>query len=101
MGVGTMVFLGCPFRMLQRIGGGDLNAVVGLGGFLAGVGAGRWCESRGYSAGKTAVDACLWLLDNGGSPAGHGGKASIRVGNSVGGGEVGGVADGSPACSIM
>src|ERR1700694_843960 len=41
MGIGALVFLGCPFRMLQRIGGGDLNAVVGLGGFILGVGVGR------------------------------------------------------------
>jgi YedE family putative selenium metabolism protein len=34
--IGAMVFLGCPLRMLLRIGGGDLNAVVGLGGFAAG-----------------------------------------------------------------
>ena len=50
-----MVFLGCPFRMLQRLGGGDLNALVGLGGFLAGVGIGYGFEKRGYSAGKTTV----------------------------------------------
>ena len=55
MGIGAMVFLGCPFRMLQRIGGGDLNAVVGLAGFLAGVGLGRLFEQRGYTSGKTAV----------------------------------------------
>src|SRR5262249_59661990 len=40
MGIGALVFLGCPFRMLQRLGGGDLNAVVRLGGFLPGVGVG-------------------------------------------------------------
>lgn len=55
MGIGTLVFLGCPFRMLQRVGGGDLNAVVGLGGFILGVGVGRLFEKRGYTVGKTAV----------------------------------------------
>lgn len=55
MGIGALVFLGCPFRMLQRLGGGDLNAVVGLLGFIAGVGVGRFFEQRGYSVGKTAV----------------------------------------------
>jgi YedE family putative selenium metabolism protein len=54
MGIGALVFLGCPFRMLQRLGGGDLNGVVGLGGFIAGVGAGLFFERRGYTAGKTA-----------------------------------------------
>src|SRR5262245_46773395 len=32
MAIGALVFLGCPFRMLQRIGGGDGNALVGLAG---------------------------------------------------------------------
>lgn len=54
MGIGALVFLGCPFRMLQRIGGGDLNAVLGLVGFVLGVGVGRVFEKRGYTAGKTA-----------------------------------------------
>lgn len=55
MAFGALVFLGCPFRMLQRLGGGDLNALVGLAGFIGGVGAGVWFEKRGYSVGKTAV----------------------------------------------
>ncbi|MCK6473712.1 MAG: YedE-related selenium metabolism membrane protein [Planctomycetes bacterium] len=54
MAVAALVFLGCPFRMLQRLGGGDLNAWIGLPGFVAGVGAGLWLERRGFSAGKTA-----------------------------------------------
>lgn len=37
MMIGCLVFLGCPLRMLLRIGGGDLNAVVGLGGLIVGV----------------------------------------------------------------
>ncbi|MGH7163419.1 MAG: YedE family putative selenium transporter, partial [Planctomycetota bacterium] len=32
MAFGALVFLGCPFRMLQRIGGGDANAFVGAAG---------------------------------------------------------------------
>jgi YedE family putative selenium metabolism protein len=57
MAVGALVFLGCPFRMLQRLGGGDMNAVVGLGGFLAGVGIGHFFERRGYTVGRTQVVA--------------------------------------------
>lgn len=53
MAFGALVFLGCPFRMLQRMGGGDATAWIGLFGFVAGVGAGRLLEARGYSAGKT------------------------------------------------
>ena len=55
MGIGALVVLGCPFRMLQRVGGGDLNAVVALLGFLPGVGVGLFFERRGYRVGKTAV----------------------------------------------
>ncbi|MDR1709743.1 MAG: YedE-related selenium metabolism membrane protein [Candidatus Accumulibacter sp.] len=40
MMIGCLVFLGCPLRMVQRIAGGDLNAVVGLFGFAAGVAVG-------------------------------------------------------------
>jgi YedE family putative selenium metabolism protein len=54
MSIGALVFLGCPFRMLQRIGGGDGNALVGLGGFVAGVFAATGFERAGYSIGKTA-----------------------------------------------
>ena len=31
--IGALAFLGCPLRMVLRMGGGDLNAVVGLVGF--------------------------------------------------------------------
>jgi len=55
MGIGALVFLGCPFRMLQRIGGGDMNAVIGAGGFIAGVGLGHLFERRGYTVGKTEI----------------------------------------------
>jgi YedE family putative selenium metabolism protein len=40
MMAGCLVFLGCPLRMVLRIAGGDLNAVVGLFGFAAGIGVG-------------------------------------------------------------
>src|SRR5690606_24283809 len=57
MAFAALVFLGCPFRMLQRVGGGDLNALVGLVGFLGGVRVGMAFEHRGYSVGKTQVVA--------------------------------------------
>jgi YedE family putative selenium metabolism protein len=63
MAVGALVFLGCPFRTLQRLGGGDLNAWVALPGFVAGAGAGLYFERRGYSVGKTApAPAVVGLL---------------------------------------
>jgi hypothetical protein len=63
MGVGALVFLGCPFRLLQRLGGGDGTALAGAAGLLAGVGLGTLFERRGYSVGKTApAPAAVGLL---------------------------------------
>lgn len=47
--VGALMFLGCPLRMAIRIGGGDLNAVVGLLGFCAGIGVGAIALNKGFS----------------------------------------------------
>jgi YedE family putative selenium metabolism protein len=55
MAFAALVFLGCPFRLLQRVGGGDGNAWIGLIGFIAGVRLGMVFEKRGYSVGKTSV----------------------------------------------
>jgi YedE family putative selenium metabolism protein len=54
MAIAALVFLGCPFRMLQRLGGGDLNAWMALPGFVLGVGIGVLLERWGYTAGKTS-----------------------------------------------
>ncbi len=55
MGISSLVFLGCPFRMIQRIAGGDLSAWAAVPGFVIGVGFGLWLEKRGYNVGKTEV----------------------------------------------
>ena len=47
--IGALVFLGCPLRMVIRIGGGDLNAVVGLVGFVLGILIGIVFLKRGFS----------------------------------------------------
>ncbi len=47
--IGCLVFLGCPFRMILRIAGGDGNALVGLAGFAVGIGVGVLFLNRGYS----------------------------------------------------
>jgi len=47
--VGALIFLGCPLRMALRIAGGDLNAIVGLFGFVAGVLGGVFFMNKGYS----------------------------------------------------
>ena len=35
--IGCLMFLGCPFRMILRLAGGDLNVLFGLGGFVCGI----------------------------------------------------------------
>lgn len=47
--LGALVFLGCPFRMILRLAGGDLNAVAAVVGFVAGIGAGVFFLKRGFS----------------------------------------------------
>ncbi|WP_295582267.1 YedE family putative selenium transporter [uncultured Oscillibacter sp.] len=51
--IGGLMFLGCPFRMILRLAGGDLNALVGLLGFVCGILAGVFFLNRGYSLGRT------------------------------------------------
>lgn len=51
--IGALVFLGCPLRMVLRIGGGDLNAVVGLVGFAAGILVGIFFLNKGFSLKRT------------------------------------------------
>ena len=51
--IGCLMFLGCPFRMILRLAGGDLNAVLGLVGFAAGIGCGVIYLKRGYSLKRT------------------------------------------------
>ncbi len=51
--MGALVFLGCPLRMVLRLAGGDLNALVGLAGFTAGILAGGVFLKRGFSLGRS------------------------------------------------
>ena len=50
--VGALVFLGCPLRMVILIGGGDLNAVIGLVGFILGILLGTLFLKNGFSLGR-------------------------------------------------
>ena len=47
--IGALMFLGCPLRMMLRIGGGDLNAIVGLVGFVFGIWIGTLWMNKGFS----------------------------------------------------
>lgn len=51
--VGALVFLGCPLRMVLRMAAGDLNAWIGLVGFLLGVYVGSLFLKKGFSLGRT------------------------------------------------
>ena len=51
--VGCLMFLGCPFRMILRLAGGDLNALVGLVGFVIGIFCGIFFLKNGYSLKRT------------------------------------------------
>lgn len=51
--IGCLMFLGCPFRMILRLAGGDLNAIFGLVGFILGILAGVFFLNRGYSLKRT------------------------------------------------
>ena len=50
--IGALAFLGCPFRMIIRLSAGDLNALVGLLGFTAGVAVGAFFLTKGFSLGR-------------------------------------------------
>jgi YedE family putative selenium metabolism protein len=50
--IGALVFLGCPFRAIQRLGGGDLNAVFGIAGLLGGIALGMVFTRRGFNTGR-------------------------------------------------
>lgn len=51
--IGALVFLGCPLRMVIRMGGGDLNAFVGLAGFFLGILIGVFFLKRGFTLKRT------------------------------------------------
>lgn len=51
--IGCLMFLGCPFRMILRLAGGDGNALLGFAGFAAGILAGVFFLNRGYSLKRT------------------------------------------------
>ncbi len=53
--IGSLVFLGCPLRMIIRMSAGDLNAWVALIGFIFGVATGVFALRRGFSLGRAHV----------------------------------------------
>jgi len=60
--VGALMFLGCPLRMILRIAGGDLNALIGLVGFTAGIFVGIYFLNKGFSLNRAYKKAKGWGL---------------------------------------
>lgn len=47
--IGALIFLGCPFRMVLRLAGGDLNAIFGIVGFVVGIVIGVQFLNKGFN----------------------------------------------------
>lgn len=57
--MGALVFLGCPWRAILRLAGGDFNALLGLAGLFVGIGIGTVFFRRGYSLGRSVPQGRL------------------------------------------
>ena len=53
--IGALVFLGCPWRAMLRLAGGDGNALLGIAGLAAGIFGGTLFFRKGYSLGRSSV----------------------------------------------
>ncbi len=62
--MGALVFLGCPWRTLLRLAGGDGNAILGLAGLIAGIFIGVGFLKNGYSLGRSYAQkkAAGWVF---------------------------------------
>jgi hypothetical protein len=62
--VGALVFLGCPWRTLLRLAGGDGNAIIGFAGLVLGVSLGSVCLKRGFPLGRSQPMPAItgWLF---------------------------------------
>jgi len=62
--IGALVFLGCPWRAILRLAGGDLNAIIGLAGLAVGVGAGALFLKNGFTLGRSreTFKAAGWIM---------------------------------------
>jgi YedE family putative selenium metabolism protein len=62
--IGALAFLGCPWRALLRLAGGDLNAILGLAGLVVGVAIGVQFLKAGYNLGRSqkTYPAVGWIM---------------------------------------
>ena len=62
--IGALVFLGCPWRAMLRLAGGDWNALLGIAGLVAGIWVGTIFFKNGYSPGRSQSThaAAGWIM---------------------------------------
>jgi uncharacterized protein len=62
--IGALVFLGCPWRAILRLAGGDGNAIFGLLGLAGGIWIGTLFLRNGYDLGRSQATytSVGWLL---------------------------------------
>jgi len=51
--IGALAFLGCPWRAILRLSGGDLNAVLGITGLAVGIAIGVQFLKAGFNLGRS------------------------------------------------
>lgn len=57
--MGALVFLGCPWRAILRLAGGDANALLGIGGLAVGIWIGTFFFKKGYSLGRSSEQSVV------------------------------------------
>jgi len=62
--IGALVFLGCPWRAMLRLAGGDGNAVFGILGLIGGIWIGTGFLKGGYNLGRAQETNTVvgWIL---------------------------------------
>ncbi len=62
--IGALVFLGCPWRAMLRLTGGDWNAILGLLGLIVGIWIGTLFLKGGYNLGRSekTYSSVGWLM---------------------------------------
>lgn len=62
--IGALAFLGCPWRAILRLAGGDLNAILGIAGLITGVSIGVFFLRKGYTLGRSRPAPAIagWLM---------------------------------------
>ena len=62
--IGALIFLGCPWRIILRLAGGDGNAIFGILGLICGIWIGTLFFRKGYNLGRAqnTYTSVGWIL---------------------------------------